>query len=111
MGPPIQASVSEGLARVTLCRPETRNALSLKVAKAIRATVEALSQDDSVRVVVLCAEVPAYCAGADLTQMALSTRLSAEENEREIGQLAEVFLALYECPKPTIARVQGAAYG
>jgi methylglutaconyl-CoA hydratase len=105
------ATVIDGVGRITLRRPESRNALSPELAHTIIDSLAALTKDPSVRVIVLGAEGPAFCAGADLTQMAEAIHLSKSENERGIADLAKVFQAIYECTKPTIARVQGPAYG
>jgi methylglutaconyl-CoA hydratase len=105
------ASVIDGVGHLTLRRPESRNALSPELAQTLIDAISALSTDESVRVVVLGAEGPAFCAGADLTRMAEAIHLSQSENECEIAQLSQLFQVLYECPKPTIARVQGPAYG
>lgn len=105
------ASIIDGIGHLTLRRSESRNALSPELAQTLIDSIAALSNDESVRVIVLGAEGPAFCAGADLTRMAEATRLSKDENEREIAQLAYLFQVIYECSIPTIARVQGPAYG
>ena len=62
---------------------------------------------DEVRCVVLAAEGPAFCAGADLNWMRRMADYTRDENLADAGQLAAMLRAIYECPKPTIARVQG----
>ena len=62
------------------------------------------------RAVVLAAEGPAFCAGADLNWMRRMADYSRDENRVDAGLLAEMLRVIYECPKPTIARVQGDVY-
>jgi methylglutaconyl-CoA hydratase len=64
-----------------------------------------------VRVIVLAARGPAFCAGADLEWMARMADFSPQENRRDALQLARMLRAICECPKPTLARVHGDAYG
>lgn len=59
----------DGVATLTLNRPQARNALSLGLLEALREAFAGLSQDDSVRAVVLAASGPAFCAGHDLKEM------------------------------------------
>ena len=63
-----------------------------------------------VRAIVLAAEGPAFCAGADLNWMRRMADYTREENLADAAKLAEMLRVMYECPKPTIARVQGDVY-
>jgi enoyl-CoA hydratase/carnithine racemase len=97
-----------GVATVTINRPERRNALSWTVITELRAAVAAVKADPSVRVLVLTgAGDKAFCAGADLTGMASGAGFTELHDAR--GELARLFLDLYELGKPTIARVRGFA--
>ncbi len=62
------------------------------------------------RAVVLAAEGPAFCAGANLNWMRRMADYARDENLADAGKLAEMLRVIYECPKPTIARVQGDVY-
>jgi enoyl-CoA hydratase/carnithine racemase len=63
-----------------------------------------------VRAVVLAAEGPAFCAGANLNWMRRMADYTRAENIADAGKLAEMLRVIYECPKPTMARVQGDVY-
>lgn len=92
---------------ITLCRPDVRNAFNDEVIAELKAAFTGAGQAANVRCVVLAAEGPAFCAGADLNWMRRMADYTREENLADAGQLAAMLRAIYECPKPTIARVQG----
>jgi len=100
-------AVQDRIARITLSRPEVRNAFNDEVIQELRAAFEAVSVRDDVRAVVLAAVGPAFCAGADLNWMRRMADYTREENIADAGQLAAMLKTIYECPKPTIAAVQG----
>ncbi|MEX0666184.1 MAG: enoyl-CoA hydratase-related protein [Acidimicrobiia bacterium] len=103
----LEYEVVGAMARVTINRPELRNAMSFAVMKGLRDAVERARSDDAVRVVVLTgAGDRAFCAGADLSGMAGSDVASTHEGR---GELAELFRDLWRLGKPTIARVRGYA--
>lgn len=98
--------VSDGVARVTINRPDRRNAMSWEVVRGLRGSLAEAKQDPEVRVVVLAgAGDDAFCAGADLGGMLEGADFLALHESR--GILAEVFGDLWKLGKPTIARVQG----
>jgi methylglutaconyl-CoA hydratase len=98
------------IGRVTLNSPEVRNAFNDEViAELTRAFIQ-LGQDPQVRAVVLAAVGPAFCAGADLNWMRRMADYTRAENLLDAGALAEMLRVMYECPKPTIARIQGDVY-
>lgn len=109
--PPVRISrPAAAVAQVTLDRPSVRNAFNDEtIAELTRAFCE-LDADDGVRVVILAAEGPAFCAGADLHWMRRMADYSREENFEDAARLAEMLRSLASCRKPTIARVQGDAY-
>jgi methylglutaconyl-CoA hydratase len=98
------------VARITLVRPEVRNAFNDEVIQQLKAAFEDVGQRADVRAVVLAAEGPAFCAGADLNWMRRMADYTREENLADAGQLAAMLRAIYECPRPTIAAVQGDVY-
>lgn len=110
-------AVADGVARITVNRPERRNAMSWAVIGTLRERVAAAKDDSDVRVVVLTgAGEKAFCAGADLGGMGTSP--AAPETEHSAGfldlhegrgGLAELFRELWALGKPTIARVRGYA--
>ncbi len=98
------------VARITLTRPEVRNAFSDEVIAEITAAFLEVGGRPEVRAVVLAAEGPAFCAGANLNWMRRMADYTREENLADAGKLAEMLRVIYECEKPTIARVQGDVY-
>ena len=98
------------VACVTLARPAMRNAFNEAVIAALTQAFRALDADDAVRVVVLAADGPAFCAGADLHWMRRMAGYTPEENLADAEALAEMLRSIAACGKPTIARVQGDAY-
>ena len=101
----------EGVAYVTLNRPEKHNAFDDQLIKAMTEILNTAGQDNAVKVLVLKAEGKHFCAGADLAWMQKMVHYSEQENRDDAYKLALLLDALYRIPKPTIAQVQGAAYG
>ncbi len=94
------------VARITMNRPEKRNALSLRMMRELLGALEALSADREVRVVVLAAEGPAFCAGHDLEEL----RGGSLAHYREVFEAcSELMQGLQAIPQPVIARVHGIA--
>jgi enoyl-CoA hydratase/carnithine racemase len=101
-------SVADGVATLTINRPDRRNALSWDVVDQLRARVAQAKSDAEVRVVVLTgAGEKAFCAGADLSGMAEGAGLLDLHAAR--GELARLFDELWRLGKPTVARVRGYA--
>jgi len=100
-------------ARVTLDRPEVRNAFDAALIAELRAAFEELSgkPPGELRGVVLAGDGPAFCAGADVEWMRGAIGLTVDENERDAAAMQAMFDAIDACPVPVIARVQGAALG
>jgi methylglutaconyl-CoA hydratase len=98
------------VARVTLNRPEVRNAFNDEVIVELTQAFVQLGRDAAVRAVVLAADGPAFCAGADLNWMRRMADYTHAENLADAGQLAEMLRVIYTCPKPTVARIQGDVY-
>jgi methylglutaconyl-CoA hydratase len=99
------------VATVTLDRSDARNALNAELIEEIRRSMEELAEDDSVRVVVLTGKGDFFCAGADIGYMRDTAEFSYEENLQDARNIAAMFRAIEECPKPVVARVKGAAIG
>ncbi|WP_431094857.1 enoyl-CoA hydratase/isomerase family protein [Polaromonas aquatica] len=98
------------VATVTLNRPDVRNAFNQEViAEMTQAFVE-LGMHEGVRCIVLAANGPAFCAGADLNWMRSMADYTHAQNLEDAGRLATMLQAVYECPKPVIARIQGDVY-
>ena len=97
------------LLTITLSRPDIRNAFNDAVIAEITAAFQNAASRAEVRAVVLAAIGPAFCAGADLNWMRSMADYSRDENLADAAALAEMLRVMYECPKPTIARIQGDA--
>ncbi len=107
---PVTLTINAGAATITLSQPEIRNAFSDEVIAEITAAFETVAQHIDVRAVILAAEGPAFCAGANLNWMRRMADYSREENVVDAGKLATMMHTIYTCPHPTIARVQGDVY-
>jgi methylglutaconyl-CoA hydratase len=106
----LRIEIQAQVARITLCRPEIRNAFNDEVIADLTAAFQSLGNSDEVRAVVLAAEGPAFCAGADLNWMRRMADYTREENLADAAKLAEMLRVMFECPKPTVASVQGDVY-
>jgi len=100
----------DGVARVTLNRPEVRNAFDDALIKLLHEAFVSLAKDQSVRAVVLAGNGPSFCAGADLNWMKRMAGYDYAGNLRDAQGLADMLAALDRMPKPTIARVHGPAF-
>ncbi len=107
----IKFEVRDKVARITLNRPEVRNAFNSEMISEISALFAEINTRDDIRVVVMTGEGKAYCAGADLKWMGDVLNYSYEENLEDSRNLAGMFYNINNCPFPTIARVNGAAIG
>lgn len=96
---------------LVLSRPERHNALDERLIAALTEALDDLADDDDIRQVVLTGDGKSFCAGADIDWMRRTAAMSPQENEREAMDLARLLRMLDELPKPTIAAVNGGAYG
>jgi methylglutaconyl-CoA hydratase len=99
------------VARLRMNRPDLHNAFDAVLIAALTGALEAVAADDTVRVVVLEGEGASFSAGADLNWMRDMAKASESENRVDAMALARLMRMLDELPKPTIARVHGAAFG
>lgn len=106
----IQISQSGHVLTITLNQPERRNAFNENVIAELTQAFESAATTPDVRAVVLAANGPAFCAGADLNWMRKMAQYSREENLADAGALARMLQTIYQCPRPTIARIQGDVY-
>ena len=97
-------------ATVTLNRPDVRNAFNETTIAEITQVFQELDADAAVRAIVLAANGPAFCAGADLNWMKKMADYTHAENLADAGQLAAMLAAIYRCSKPVVAKVQGDCY-
>ncbi len=97
--------------RLRLNRPELHNAFDAALIESLTVALEALAGDDSVRAVVLEGAGASFSAGADLNWMRGMAAAGEAENREDALALARLMRTLDELPRPTIARVHGAAFG
>lgn len=110
MSSTLRIDTSGQLARVTLNRPEVRNAFNDGVIAELTEAFVQLGGRDDLRAIVLAAEGKAFCAGADLNWMRAMAGYSWDENRDDALRLATMLWTIYRCPIPVIARVQGDVY-
>jgi methylglutaconyl-CoA hydratase len=111
MSQTLQCETTAGVARLRLNRPDLHNAFDAGLIAVLTATLEQVATDPGVRVVVLEASGASFSAGADLNWMRGMAAASEAENREDSLALARLMRTLDELPKPTIARVHGAAFG
>jgi methylglutaconyl-CoA hydratase len=102
---------SAGVAQVTMARSDVFNAFDEAMIGELDAAFAALVADDTVRVIVLAGAGKHFSAGADLQWMQRASTASLEWNQEDARRFAAMLSRIETCPKPTIARVQGAALG
>jgi enoyl-CoA hydratase/carnithine racemase len=105
MADEIVSATADHVCMITLNRPEKRNALSGAMIDLLRVHLERVAADPDVRVVIVRANGPAFCAGLDLREMAAQRA----QGEADLAPLEVVLETLEACPQPTIAAVQGDA--
>src|SRR5690242_5258746 len=109
---PVLLDVSaEGIAVVTLNRPEKRNAFDELMIGGLRETFETLKGADHVRAVFLRGAGESFCAGADIDWMQRAAAYTEEDNETDALMLARMLQHLHDLPQLTVALVHGAAMG
>lgn len=97
---------AEGVALLTINRPEVRNALNLDLRRALASAFTALGADETVRAIVLTGDAKAFCAGADLGEY-----VDATPEEIAARDMPRLWGAIAACPTPVIAAVSGYAIG
>jgi len=97
---------AEGVGLIRINRPEARNALNLEVRKLIGQYLSEMTDDDSVRCIVLTCNDKAFAAGADIKEMA-----NASTIDMLLRGTQKMWRTIYACPKPVIAAVSGFALG
>jgi methylglutaconyl-CoA hydratase len=107
----IITSVANGVATLTLNRPDAMNSLDGDTARLIVDTLDTLAEDDSVRVLVLAANGSVFSAGGDFKWVLSWSNLNSIERRAAADILTEAIQAVRDFPKPTVARVQGATVG
>jgi methylglutaconyl-CoA hydratase len=106
----IDITMHERVATVTLNRPDVRNAFNEATIAELALAFDELGRDEAVRAIVLAANGPAFCAGADLNWMKRMAGYSDAENLEDATRLADMLRTIYLCPKPVVAKIQGDCY-
>jgi methylglutaconyl-CoA hydratase len=103
--PLVRVSTASGVTTLTLDSPHNRNALSTPLMTQLLAALDDAVRDEAVRVVVLSHAGPVFCSGADLKE----TAAAYASGTVPAGMLGDVLAAVWECPKPVLARIAGPA--
>ena len=105
----IKVSKENGIAILTLNRPEKRNALHPTMVSQIKSAIKEISVDKETNSLIITGEGSSFCAGADLKNLRDLLNHSTIENEKDSESLAEMFFGIYKMSIPTIAAVNGPA--
>src|SRR5882762_2585752 len=97
------------IAKVTLDRPDKRNAISTQMIAELQTALDTIEKSHS-RVVIVTGAGKAFCAGMDLDMLAAITKQSPAENQDDARRIAKMLRRIWSFPRPMIAAVNGAAY-
>jgi enoyl-CoA hydratase/carnithine racemase len=103
----LRDELENGIVRLTLNRPEQRNALSLELIRQLMTQIESMAHDDKVRVVILAGAGPAFCAGHDLKELRADP--TVDFYNKVFGLCGRLMLTITDFQRPVIAEVQGIA--
>jgi methylglutaconyl-CoA hydratase len=107
----IAVSTELDVARVTIARPDVRNAFNAEVIAELREAFTALSKDTRVRAIVLAGQGKTFCGGADVNWMRGALALGFDGNVADAEAMSAMFRAIDRCDKPVIGRIHAAALG
>ena len=107
----LEIGLHRSVATVTMNRPAQRNAFNAEMIGELTAAFAELGGSEDVRVVILAGAGSIFSAGADVAYMHSIADFGRDENVADAMRLAGLFAAVRDCPKPVIARIQGAAIG
>jgi methylglutaconyl-CoA hydratase len=96
---------------IYLNRPDVHNAMNEQLMKDLTSYFKRIYNDIDIRIIVLTGKGKSFCAGADLNWMKSMANYSLEENIQDSKLLSNLFEAIYNCPKPVIAKINGHAFG
>ncbi len=105
----IEFRVDAGVARITLNRPEKRNALNAELIAALRDALSRSAKDENVRVVLITGAGPDFCSGADLARLDRTAEAGVLDHIGTARHMADAFLEMREHPRPVVAAVRGRA--
>jgi methylglutaconyl-CoA hydratase len=101
---------NEAIAKITLNRPDKRNAVTSAMIADLQTALDAIEKNHSIRVVILTGAGKAFCAGMDLEMLAAIAKQSPAENQEDSRRIAKLLRRIWSFPRPLIAAVNGAAY-
>jgi methylglutaconyl-CoA hydratase len=107
----IETRREKNVVTVALNRPDVHNAMNEQLMKELTLIFKELNNDENVRAVVLTGNGKSFCSGADLNWMKSMISYSKEENIKDSKLLLDLFESIYNCDKPVIGRINGAAFG
>lgn len=107
----LRLAVEGPVARITLARPEVRNAFDDALISELTRAFGVCAAEPAARVVVLSGDGPSFCAGADVNWMRRAGTFTTAENERDAERMARMLRAIDACPRPVVALAHGAAIG
>ncbi|WMD22832.1 enoyl-CoA hydratase/isomerase family protein [Achromobacter seleniivolatilans] len=110
MNAPLDVAHDGPITRLTLNRPDMRNAFDETLIAALTAAVRQAGADPQVRVLLLTGAGKAFCAGGDLNWMRKMATHTDAENRADATRLADMLYTIWSCPKPVVACVNGDAY-
>jgi methylglutaconyl-CoA hydratase len=99
----------DGICTITFNRPDKRNAVSFELVSDLMRALDYAAKNDATQVVIFTGAGKAFCAGLDLEELKSLIGKSQEQNVKDSQTMANMFRAIYDFPKPTIAAVNGAA--
>jgi methylglutaconyl-CoA hydratase len=102
-------TADDGVATITLNRPEKRNALDEQMVRELHDALRKAGSDDSVRVIIFTGSGNAFCAGADLAYLQKISQFDISSNQRDSHELMELLAAIHSSTKPTVSIVHGPA--
>ena len=100
---------TDGICTITFNRPDKRNAVSFELVSDLMRALDHAAKSDATQVVIFTGAGKAFCAGLDLEELKSLIGKSQEQNVKDSQTMANMFRAIYDFPKPTIAAVNGAA--
>ena len=106
---PVLYAVEGATARITLNRPEKRNALNEAVVAGVKESLRRAADDESVRVIVIAGAGKDFCSGADLAALQKIVQATVDENVEDAHSLLDLFLLIRQIPVPVVAAVTGRA--
>ncbi|MDR3611390.1 MAG: enoyl-CoA hydratase/isomerase family protein [Ignavibacteriaceae bacterium] len=107
----IKSEVRNNTGLIIFNRPEKRNALNPEMNGLIIAQLNEFAKQENIKAVILSGEGTSFCAGADLAWLKKISENSSQRNESDTEEIAQLFLTIYDYPKPVIAAVNGPAVG